>query len=207
MSEPDWVQWHESYDDPDSNLSRRLLAVQARIRDALDEAPPGRVNVVSMCAGEGRDLLGVIADHPRGSDVHARLVELNPVLANRARNASTGRAVEVIEKDAAQTDSYAGAVPARIVLVCGVFGNISDAEIERTIAALPAFTAHGGHVIWTRHRREPDLTPRIRAWFAAHGFQEVWFSCDDPGFGAGAHRFTGTPQPLPRGRRLFAFGD
>jgi hypothetical protein len=30
-------------------------------------------------------------------------------------------------------------------------------------------------VIWTRHRRPPDLTPQIRAWFAAAGFDEIAF--------------------------------
>jgi hypothetical protein len=37
-----------------------------------------------MCAGEGRDLLEVLADHPRSGDVGGRLVELNPELAGRA---------------------------------------------------------------------------------------------------------------------------
>ena len=35
--------------------------------------------------------------------------------------------VEVLVADAGRTDSYAGRVPAEVVLVCGVFGNISDA--------------------------------------------------------------------------------
>jgi hypothetical protein len=30
-------------------------------------------------------------------------------------------------------------------------------------------------VIWTRNRREPDLTPQVRAWFTAAGFEEVAF--------------------------------
>jgi hypothetical protein len=30
-------------------------------------------------------------------------------------------------------------------------------------------------VIWTRHRRPPDLTPRIRAWFTSAGFEELAF--------------------------------
>ncbi|GHD35622.1 hypothetical protein GCM10010335_31060 [Streptomyces galbus] len=30
-----------------------------------------------MCAGQGRDLIGVLAGHPRRDDVRARLVELD----------------------------------------------------------------------------------------------------------------------------------
>jgi hypothetical protein len=52
--------------------------VQAMVADALERVPPGPVRVVSLCAGQGRDLLGVLADHPRRGDVTARLVELDP---------------------------------------------------------------------------------------------------------------------------------
>jgi hypothetical protein len=33
----------------------------------------------------------------------------------------------------------------------------------------------GATVIWTRHRRLPDLTPQIRAWFTESGFDEIAF--------------------------------
>ena len=72
----DWREWHTAYDG-DTPLTQRLAIVQARIADALDAAPPGPIRVISMCAGQGRDLLGVLADHPRRADVRARLVELD----------------------------------------------------------------------------------------------------------------------------------
>ena len=36
-----WQQWHDDYADPASVLSQRLAAVVARLRLAIDEAPPG----------------------------------------------------------------------------------------------------------------------------------------------------------------------
>ena len=48
-----------------SQRPKRTAAVQGYIRSVLDTAPPGPIRVVSMCAGEGRDLLGVLADHQR----------------------------------------------------------------------------------------------------------------------------------------------
>jgi hypothetical protein len=39
--------------------------------------------------------------------------------------------------------------------------------------------AAGATVIWTRHRRPPDITPRIRAWFTDAGFDEVTFDALD----------------------------
>jgi hypothetical protein len=57
----------------------------------------------------------------------------------------------------------------------------------------------------TRQRREPDLVPRIRDWFAEDGFEPVWVSDPARGWGVGAHRFTANPGPLQRGARMFRF--
>jgi Putative methyltransferase len=201
----DWVGWHSRYDDPASEISQRLVTVRARIRDALAAAPPGPIPVVSICAGDGRDLLGAMAGHDRAADVRARLVELDPRLVERGRAASAGTRVEFVEGDAARTDLYAGAVPAKLVLACGIFGNITDDDIARTVAALPAFTEPGGTVVWTRHRREPDLFPVISSWFERHGFEPVWLSEKDRPYGVGVHRYAGTPQALVAGQHLFTF--
>src|SRR5690242_9608866 len=180
----DWVRWHDPYEDPGSSLSRRLARVRSRIADALDAAPPGPVPVLSMCAGQGRDLVPVVAAHPRRDDVRAVLVELDPgntaVAAEAAARAGLP-GVEVVTGDASSTSAYAGAVPAELALVCGVFGNLSDGDVRRTIAELPALVRPGGTVIWTRHRGAPDLTPAIRQWFAAEGFTEAGFDTE-PGY-------------------------
>ncbi len=200
----DWQAWHRPYDDPDSGLSRRLEVVQAQVRAALDRAPVGTVPVISLCAGQGRDLLEVLRDHPRATDVRARLVELDPELAAWARERAPEQ-VEVITGDASLTDQYDGFVPAELVLLCGIFGNITSADIQRTIAAAPQFCRTGATVIWTRHREDPDLVPSICDWFEAHEFERVWVSDKEAGFGVGVHRYTGVPQPPVKGQSLFSF--
>jgi hypothetical protein len=108
--------------------------------------------------------------------------------------------------DAGSTDAYAGCAPADLLLLCGVLGNVSDEDAERTIAALPGLCARGATVVWTRHRRDPDLTPAIRGWFTAAGFAEKSFAApDDRIWSVGVHRLTGPAQPLGEGRRLFSF--
>lgn len=59
----DWHGWHDDYDRPGSPLELRLRAVRARVREALDGSPPGPLRAISLCAGQGRDLPGVLADH------------------------------------------------------------------------------------------------------------------------------------------------
>lgn len=204
----DWQTWHDEYDLDDSVLARRLRVVQDQLRPALDARPPGPLKVISMCSGQGRDLLGVMADHPRRGDVRARLVELDPrnaAVAQAAAAAAGLDQVEVVTADAALTDHYQDMVPADIVLACGMFGNITDEDIERTIGFCPQLCATGATVIWTRHRRTPDRVPRICAWFEERGFDRKWLSDPQAGFGVGVHRFTGRPQPLALGERMFHF--
>lgn len=204
MTQKDWIAWHAAY-DADTPLLHRLRAVQRRIRDVLDDCPAGDIAVISMCAGEGRDLLEVLADHPRTLDVRGRLVELNPELASRAAANAPPR-ITVANADAGLTDAYAGAVPANLVLACGVFGNIGDDDVERTVRTLPSFCAPNATAIWTRHRRPPDLTVDIRRWFAGAGFEEVAFDAPaDFEWSVGVERYAGDPVPLVAGRRLFSF--
>jgi len=60
----DWVAWHREYEDPSSSLSARLRRVRYHLSGAIDRAPAGPVSVVSLCAGQGRDVIGVLPGHP-----------------------------------------------------------------------------------------------------------------------------------------------
>jgi hypothetical protein len=203
VSPVDWADWHRAYADPDSPLHRRLEIVRAHIGDALAAAPPGEIRVVSVCAGQGADLLPVLAEHPRGGDVRARLVELDPRNAAAARAAAPD-GVEVVTGDAAPLRAYAGAAPARLVLLCGVLGRIGERDTANAIRLLPQLCATDGTVIWTRHRRPPDRTPRIRRLLARAAFEELAFDAPaDEVFSVGSHRHAGTPPPLDPDARLF----
>ena len=163
-----------------------------------------------MCAGQGHDVFGVLPEHPRREDVTAVLVELDPrnIEAARATAERTGLTqVEIIDGDAAISDVYAPFVPADIVLACGIFGNISDQDLERTVRNLSMLCRSGASVIWTRHRNEPDLTPQIRSWFAESGFEEVSFDAIDneSKSGIGTVHLVGGPLPFQRGFRFFTF--
>ena len=208
----DWVAWHEEYDDPSSRLSARLARVKQELAGALDRAPDGPLRLVSLCAGQGRDVLGTLPAHPRRDDVSALLVEADPTLAAHARAAAAAAGlnrVEVRAGDASRVDSFADALPADVLLLCGIFGNVSVADIRRTVAAAPALCAPGATVIWTRHQRPPDLTPQVRDWFTAAGFEEVTF------WGRPAAPMTGVGAAVLRDRSgrewpegpLFRFGS
>jgi hypothetical protein len=202
----EWVEWHRQYRG-DERLAKRLRVVQDMIRTALDLSPPGRIRVVSACAGDGRDLLGVLEHHPRAADVDARLVELeSELVAVGTERARPFRRVHFVLADAGLSDAYAGATPADLVLVCGVFGNITNDDVRTTIEQLPRLCAPEARVIWTRGRFAPDLTPSIRAWFSELGFSELDFvAIPDTTAAVGAHQLRVAPQPFEAGVRLFTF--
>jgi len=141
VAERDWYDWHADYDRPGSGLAQRLGLVQDQIRVALDAAPAGPLRAISLCAGQGRDLIGALASHPRRDDVTARLVELDPrntAVARRLAATAGLTRVQVVTGDAARASHYEALAPANLVLACGLFGNITEADIEARRDPRPA---------------------------------------------------------------------
>lgn len=209
----DWQEWYRSYDDPASSLSRRLDAVRAQLRARL-HAVSGSVRIVSLCSGDGRDTLPVVAQ--TGVDASVLLVELDPDLASAARDSARTLGlpgVEVRTADAGTTTSYDGAQAADVLMACGVFGNVTDEDIATAVGTFPSFLASGGHVIWTRGHHVPqdptshegDPADLVRSIFAEAGFDEVAFVSDPAGFRVGVHRWPGAAGTLVPGVRMFDF--
>ena len=151
----------------------------------------------------------MLADHPRRSDVDARLVEIDGRNVDIARSAAADLGldgVSVVHGDAARTDAYEGAVPAHLILACGIFGNVTDEDIEATAAELPHLSAPGATVIWTR-AGVPEKLDAVDGWFRAAGFVllHVESGGGDPPYGVGAHRLVRDPLPFRAGRTMFGF--
>lgn len=213
-SHVDWDRWHDPYDDPTSGLARRLVVIQSALTDWLDDTAPQPVRLLSVCAGDGRDIIGVLTGRDDAVRVEAILLELDPRNVRRARRwvAAAGLdSVRVRECDAGLLSEWASAAPADLVLLAGVLGNISDADVRATIAALPGVCAPGAIVIWTRHRNAPDLTGPIRTWLQTAGFEERSFTApNDAIFSVGVHHYRGAadaPNDTPNGQptRVFTF--
>lgn len=204
----EWLEWHRGYGEGQPR-ALRLRVVQDRIREALDRSPPGPIRVISVCAGDGRDLLEVLANHPRAREVRARLVDVTPELVEAGRDTADREGLHGVEwrlGDASNTSAFLGAVPADVILFCGIFGNISDEDVRGSIRHLPELCAQGATVIWTRGRFEPDLTPAIRQWYAEAGFRELSFvTIPDTTATVGAHRLVTRGRPFQPNVTLFRF--
>jgi hypothetical protein len=99
-------------------------------------------------------------------------------------------------------------------MACGVFGNITDEDMARTVTTLPSLLAPGGAVVWTRGCRVPedpsewegDPAEQVRSRFAAGGFEEVDFvHPEERSFRVGVHRWPGPATPYRPGLRMFEF--
>ena len=185
MSETrDYQDWHRRYDDPGSGLSWRLERVRHHIGQALDQHA-GSTGVLSVCAGDGRDVLGVLAERGEADRVSVVLMELHPDLAQQARDAAAAAGmaqVEVRTVDASNAEAYRGAAPADLVLLVGIFGNIADIDVWRIIEFAPQLCRPGATLIWSRGRKftrvlpgvtAGDINDEVRAKFAAAGFSET----------------------------------
>jgi hypothetical protein len=196
-------------DDAGSALQLGTEIVHRHIRAFLDEAAPGeRVRILSPCAGQGREILPVVAAHPRRNDVRARLVELDPRHVAAACDAVSELRldwnVDIVCGDASVADVWVGAVPADLVVLCGALDCLDNGDARNIIGALPQLCDAGAAVVWTLQPGQLDRMSEIRGLFEELRFEEQAF--ESPGADAswvGLHRFVGDPHPLIRGTRLF----
>jgi hypothetical protein len=147
--------------------------------------------------------------------VSATLVEVLPELVERARGAAARVAadVEVVAGDAGCSETYAGlaAAPADVVILVGVLGNVSDADVATTVAAMPRLCAPGATLLWSRGRSvegTDDFVTPVRTAFSAAGFAEVSiraFGVEDDRTTLGVVRFDGPSLPLDPRATWFTF--
>ncbi|MDZ8186955.1 MAG: class I SAM-dependent methyltransferase family protein [Nostoc sp. ChiSLP02] len=207
----DWYEWHDLY-NTEPKLQQRLEIVREYIAYSLNASPDGTIRIVSVCAGDGRDLLGVLKNHHRAKDVRARLVEINPDLVERGRatieSLGLSKQIEFINGDATLSSNYIGAVPADIAIACGVFGNLPDeGELSRLLDNLSFLSKPGTFVLWTRgHSQGIPHSDNVRRIFSKSGFEEVNFKLTATGdMGVGIHRYLGENLPQPKEQQLFVF--
>lgn len=205
----DWYEWHDLY-NTEPTLQQRLEIVREYIAYSLNASLNGAIRVVSVCAGDGRDLLGTLKNHPRAKDVSARLVEINSNLVERGRATveflGLAKQIEFINGDATLATNYVGAVPADIVIVCGVLGNLADeGELNRLLDNLSFLSKTGAFVIWTRgHSNGIPYSDNVRKILSASGFEEVDFKLTNTkDMGVGIHRYIGENLPQPKEQKLF----
>jgi hypothetical protein len=209
-----WNEWHQEYDDPSSELVLRMQTVRAHVAAVLDACAPGPISVVSICGGQGRELIGALESHPRRDDVRGRLVELDPdnaAFAAASAQAAGLRDLAIVNGDASQSDAYDGLAPVDLVVASGVWGHLDDADQRRTIGFIgQQLCAPGAAVVWTGFRRDPGRLERIRENFRELGFDEVVYDeleGDEYGFTVTTSRYRGDHRPFEPGVTLFTFGS
>lgn len=208
----DWNAWHRGY-DTDPALQARLRVVSDQIAQALEASPAGPIRVISVCAGDGRDVIGALRQHPRRADVTAWLLDhhAESLVRGRTDAAQAGLAAQLrfIETDAALGVSYNGVAPADVLIISGFLGHLHVSNVPSFLAALPMLCRPGGRVIWSRHLRlnqGATQVPVIRRLLEAQAFHEVRYEeASQGGFAVGSAQFVGATQPLDPARVLFKF--
>ena len=208
----DWSAWHKQYDSF-PNLEARLRIVREQIVATLDDCPAGPIQIISICAGDGRDLIGALQNHSRRDNVTAALLDQDAESLARGRLAAAAAGLEqqlrFINADATLAANYAGMVPADLVLLSGFLGHMRHGDVPGLIRSLPMFCKTGGSVIWNRHLVLYDGRQQVRVireLFRQSAFAEVHHEATAPdGFAVSRARFTGQPVTLDTMRVLFEF--
>ena len=215
----DYQDWHRGYDDPESGLAWRLREVRRHLTDVLDRQP-GEIKIISICAGDGRDVIGVLAGRDDAARVEAVLLELDPALADRARDdaAAAGlTGIDVRTVDAGRVDAYLDLAPVDVVIMVGIFGNVADTDVWRLIEFAPQLCRPGATLVWSRGRAfsrdlagvtAGDLNDGVRTKLVAAGFSETAYETHDSGSlpALGVVRYDGAPVELrPHQPPLFTF--
>ena len=188
--------------------------MQSHISGCLTSLPPGPINVISVCAGDGRDLCGVLSTHERARDVTARLVEINPDLTQRGTAAidaaRLGNVISYVLADATQFGTYVSMAPADLIVMAGIFGNVRPMELAHLVDGLPCLCRPGAFVVWTRHGTLYDGVTTLRNMrerLSQTGFVGVAENMTSAtGFVIGTHRYGGVLRDLPEDQQWFQFG-
>jgi hypothetical protein len=205
-----WSGWPErAYQR--QRYRHRLAAVQEHLAETLDWAPAGLVRIISICAGDGRDVIGVLRSHKRRTDVAAWLVELNHQSVSAGlrsvKNAGLEDTVKFLSQDATLFATYKDIAPSDIVLVCGVWGHVPVHQRSLLVRGLGSLCKSGGTVIWTRGiSKGIGRLHDIQSAFAAESWEEVRVSVTfDRTWAVASYRYCGSPTILPQTGRVFSF--
>src|SRR5437868_6105444 len=118
----EWTDWHKQY-GASLVLLARLRIVREQIRAFLDECSAGPIRIVSIYAGDGRDVIEALSDHPRRGDVTAWLVEIDKPSLERGREVAVAAGIasqlRFVCADATLAATYRDIAPVDLVIVSG----------------------------------------------------------------------------------------
>ena len=194
-----------------ARYQNRLQAVQEHLCGSLNEAPAGPLRLLSLCAGDGRDVIGILRTHERRLDVSAWLIELDrQSVTSGAREASVaglGHTVHFRQADATDYATYLDVAPADIVLVCGVWGHVPAHERASLAGALAGLCKPRGTVTWTRGISKGVARLReIELLFGQPEWEPVRITTTaDEKWTVASYRYAGAQFELPPAGRIFNF--
>jgi Putative methyltransferase len=208
-SEP-WSGWPErAYGQ--ERYQQRLFVVKEHLAECLNIAPHGQVRITSLCAGDGRDVIGVLASHQRRNDVAACLVELNrqsvAVGLRLTKSAGLEKIVDFRNEDATVYTTYKNSPRSDIVLVCGVWAHVPVHERGQLVDAIACLCKPGGTVIWTRGvSKGMTRLHEIESLFTGAYWNKVRISLTpNKNWAVASYRYSGPPKELSRCERIFHF--
>lgn len=205
-----WSGWPDKIYQ-DQSYRQRLEAVQGQIKGFLDTAPAGPQRILNICAGDGRDVLGAIGDHPRRTDVLAWFVELDSDSVNQGRQTAAKLGLDnltrFINGDATVYSTYQPIGRADLVIACGVWGHVPTFEMPSLVRAMATFCNPGGRLIWTRGvSRGIEKVRELEALFDEQLWDDHQLTfTPNKAWAVATYRYRGPMLELPADGQIFNF--
>ena len=204
----DWNDWHNHYDDLDSELSKRLGKVKEHIKNILLETE--NPTVLNICSGQGKDILESMLELDKDAEVF--LIDTNIDALNSGINFAKKNnigTITFINEDASHTSTYKKYdIPkSNIVLACGLFGHLNEDDSYTLVDFLKTQIKINGTVIWTKNI-ENDSISNLRKYFINNNFKEInYFGPEGSPWAVVCNQYVGEEFDLNKEYKIFNFID
>jgi 2-polyprenyl-3-methyl-5-hydroxy-6-metoxy-1,4-benzoquinol methylase len=201
-----WYDWHiEKHSDPNSYTSQRMTDIGLVIEEYLKDTVH-RSNIVSVCAGQGLDLIPILRQYPNSADAY--LIDIEQQNIDHINKISTGlEGIHTYAADATVSNTYINnKIPrANLLLVCGVFAHLTSEDQSIFIQNMRSLLKPGGYVIWTRI---DEYLNDIHEKFENNGYKKIDLSHINLSTGSvGMSRLKESIKTLHPDKQIFNFLD
>lgn len=173
-----WTEWHENaYNNTNSLAYQRTEIVKNLINKYLYEINKNVV-IVSIGAGQGRDILSVLKERKDNNRIFTYLIDTDMECLDYAKNYAEKNNiinVNVVNIDGSLTENYKDIPKADLIIFCGMMNQKNTEEVKSLANNMKFLCNEDAQIIWSRHGYDEDYSTSFRNVFNENFYKELDF--------------------------------